>query len=157
MTSFTIGEPHETQAFFSRFPQDSEFRLFTPSNSDDLSHDEALSSRIAALNLLDLSLENLGVDIDPSAVEEMRDVIKACGDSRSPRDSDAEYLFIAVQLSPSLTPLTLEDQLRSPHCWSKLTKLSWVGVSIGTSIPGFNVWISRGAVEASSRQIEGGG
>ena len=139
MTSFTIGEPHETQAFFSRFPQDSEFRLFTPSNSDDLSHDEALSSRIAALNLLDLSLENLGVDIDPSAVEEMRDVIKACGDSRSPRDSDAEYLFIAVQLSPSLTPLTLEDQLGSPHCWSKLTKLSWVGVSIGTSIPGFNV------------------
>ena len=157
MTSFTIGEPHETQAFFSRFPQNSGFRLFTPSNSDDLSHDEALSSRIAALNLLDLSLENLGVDIDPSAVEEMRNVIKACGDSRSPRDSDAEYLFIAVQLSPSLTPLTLEDQLRSPHCWSKLTKLSWVGVSIGTSIPGFNVWISRGAVEASSRQIEGGG
>jgi hypothetical protein len=61
----------------------SEFlRLFIPSNSDDLSHDEALSSRIAALNLLDLSLENLGVEIDPSAVDDMKDVIKACGDSK---------------------------------------------------------------------------
>lgn len=52
-----------------------------PSNSDDLSHDEALSSRIAALNLLDLSLENLGVEIDPSAADDMADVIRACGDS----------------------------------------------------------------------------
>jgi len=69
--------------FFSRFPQSSEFRLFIPSNSDDLSHDEALSSRIAALNLLDLNLENLGVEIDPSAAGEVLDVIKACGDSRS--------------------------------------------------------------------------
>ena len=139
MTFFTIGEPHETQAFFSRFPQNSGFRLFTPSNSDDLSHDEALSSRIAALNLLDLSLGNLGVDIDSSAVEEMRNVTKACGDSRSLRDSDAGCLLIAAQLSPSSTLPMLEDRLRSPLCWSKLTKLSWVGVSIGTSIPGFNV------------------
>jgi len=54
-----------------------------PSNSDDLSHDEALSSRIAALNLLDLSLENLGIEIDSSAADEMRDVIKGCGDSKS--------------------------------------------------------------------------
>ena len=92
MTSSMIGEPHKIQAY-SRFPQNSEFRLFMPSNSDDLSHDEALSSRIAALNLLDLSLENLGVEIDPSAADEMQDVIKACGDSKSSQDSDAACLF----------------------------------------------------------------
>ena len=95
MISSTIGESHETQVF-SRFPQSPEFRLFTPSNSDDLSHDEALCSRIAALNLLDLSLENLDVKIDPSAADEMRDVIKACGDSRLLWDSDVGRLFIAV-------------------------------------------------------------
>jgi len=81
-----------------RPPQSSELRLFTPSSSDDLSHDEALSSRIAALNLLDLSLENLGVEIDPSAAGEMRDVINACGESKLLQDSDAGYLFIAAQL-----------------------------------------------------------
>ncbi|KAF9645660.1 hypothetical protein BDM02DRAFT_3119935 [Thelephora ganbajun] len=62
-------------------------RLFIPSNSDDLSHDDALSSRIAALNLLDLSLENLGVEIDPSAAHDMRHVIKACGDILTQLDS----------------------------------------------------------------------
>ena len=82
MTSSTIGEPFETK-LSPRFSQISEFRLFIPSNSDDLSHDEALSSRIAALNLLDLSLENLGVEIDPSAADELMDVMKACGDSES--------------------------------------------------------------------------
>ena len=67
--------------------------MFTPSNSDDLSHDEALSSRIAALNLLDLNLENLGVEVDPSVADEMGDVIKACGDSKSLWDVDAGCLF----------------------------------------------------------------
>lgn len=82
--------------FSLKFPQNSEFRLFTPSNSDDLSHDEALSSRIAALNLVDLNLENLGIEIDPSATDEMRDVIKACGDSKSLQPSDARCSPIAV-------------------------------------------------------------
>lgn len=68
--------------FCSKFPKNSKFRLFIPSNSDDLSHDEALSSRIAALNLLDLSLENLGVEIDPNSAGEVLDVIKACGESK---------------------------------------------------------------------------
>lgn len=62
-----------------------------PSNSDDLSHDEALSSRIAALNLLDLNLENLGIEIDPSAADEMRYVIKGCGDSKSFQDPDPAH------------------------------------------------------------------
>jgi hypothetical protein len=35
--------------------------LFSPAASDDARHDEALSSRIAALNMLDLSLDHLGV------------------------------------------------------------------------------------------------
>jgi hypothetical protein len=84
--SSTIGESFETK-LSPKLPQISEFRLFIPSNSDDLSHDEALSSRIAALNLLDLSLENLGVEIDPRAADELMDVIKTCGDSKSPQDS----------------------------------------------------------------------
>ena len=36
-------------------------RLFAPLDSDDSRHDEALASRIAALNLLDLSLDHLGL------------------------------------------------------------------------------------------------
>lgn len=39
-------------------------RLFLPSNSDDVSHDEALANRIAALNMLDLGWEHLGVEME---------------------------------------------------------------------------------------------
>jgi hypothetical protein len=52
-----------------------------PWNSDDVSHDEALSSRIAALNLLDLSLGHLGVEVEASAQDDVHAVVKACGDS----------------------------------------------------------------------------
>ncbi|PVF97932.1 hypothetical protein CPB86DRAFT_759256 [Serendipita vermifera] len=38
-------------------------QLFRQKNSDDASHDEALASRIAALNMLDLGLEHLGIDV----------------------------------------------------------------------------------------------
>lgn len=51
-----------------------------PSGSDDASHDEALSSRIAALNMLDLSLDHLGVDVRDSGADVQR-VITACGES----------------------------------------------------------------------------
>lgn len=47
--------------------------LFAPSLSDDLKHDEALSSRVAALNMLDLSLDHLGVKMkedDPEKPDE---------------------------------------------------------------------------------------
>lgn len=40
-------------------------RLFSPIESDDARHDEALSSRIAALNMLDLSLDHLGLITRP--------------------------------------------------------------------------------------------
>lgn len=58
-------------------------RLFLPSNSDDASHDEALSSHIAALNLLDLGLEHLDVDVG-SAGSEIDVVVRACGESKFP-------------------------------------------------------------------------
>lgn len=50
--------------------------------SDDASHDEALSSRIAAVNLLDLTLDHLGVDVSNSATA-VESIIKACGESVS--------------------------------------------------------------------------
>ena len=49
-------------------------------NSDDASHDEALSSRVAALNMLDLGLEHLGVDVGRSSFE-VGLVVKSCGES----------------------------------------------------------------------------
>lgn len=48
--------------------------------SDDASHDEALSSRVAALNMLDLGLEHLGVDVGAAGAG-VEAVLKACGDS----------------------------------------------------------------------------
>lgn len=41
-------------------------RIFSPLNSDDGRHDEALASRIAALNLLDLTLDHLGLVTHPA-------------------------------------------------------------------------------------------
>ena len=56
------------------------------STTDDLSHDEALSNRVAALNMLDLGLRHLGIEIDEAVNEEELDlVVKACGES--------EYFF----------------------------------------------------------------
>ncbi|OJA12648.1 hypothetical protein AZE42_07958 [Rhizopogon vesiculosus] len=60
-------------------------RLFLPSNSDDTSHDEALSSHIAALNLLDLGLEHLDVDVG-SAGSEIDVLVQACGETLSQLD-----------------------------------------------------------------------
>lgn len=53
-------------------------RLFLPSSTDDAEHDEALSSRIAAVNLLDLGLGHLGVDVGESS-KEVEAVISKCG------------------------------------------------------------------------------
>ena len=57
------------------------FRLFSPSLSDDASHDDALSSRIAALNMLDLGWDHLGVEIDNDApgAQRIDEVVTACG------------------------------------------------------------------------------
>ena len=45
-------------------------RLFSQPTSDDASHDETLSSRTVALNMLDLTLQHLDID-----------VVRACGES----------------------------------------------------------------------------
>ncbi|KAF7794468.1 hypothetical protein EIP86_005602 [Pleurotus ostreatoroseus] len=57
-------------------------RLFLQPSSDDATHDEALSSRIAAVNLLDLTLSHLGVDVGDSA-SQVEAVVKACGDEKA--------------------------------------------------------------------------
>ncbi|KAJ7768683.1 hypothetical protein DFH07DRAFT_902521 [Mycena maculata] len=75
-------------------------RLFSPPSSDDSSHDQALSSRVAALNMLDLDLEHLGVDVPPEAEEGLARVIKACGQVLSSLElhqSPAEKAAIMVQ------------------------------------------------------------
>ncbi|KAH9004555.1 hypothetical protein EDB86DRAFT_1959670 [Lactarius hatsudake] len=54
-------------------------RLYLLPKSDDASHDEALSSRVAALNMLDLGLEHLGVDIGAAGAG-VEAVLKVCGD-----------------------------------------------------------------------------
>ena len=48
-------------------------------SSDDATHDEALSSRIAAVNILDLTLAHLGVDVGDSATA-VESVVKSCGE-----------------------------------------------------------------------------
>jgi hypothetical protein len=53
--------------------------LFRPSTSDDASHDDALSSQIASLNMLDLCLGHLGVEVPAGAEKGVDDVIKQCG------------------------------------------------------------------------------
>ncbi|KAL5537087.1 hypothetical protein ACEPAF_910 [Sanghuangporus sanghuang] len=57
-------------------------RLYRPSSSDDASHDEALSSRIAALNKLDLNLDHLGVDAGGTKDDVYR-IVEACGQTIS--------------------------------------------------------------------------
>ncbi|KIM38306.1 hypothetical protein M413DRAFT_447811 [Hebeloma cylindrosporum] len=59
-------------------------RLFMQTTTDDASHDEALSSRVAALNMLDLGLGHLGIEAGEAVNEsELNAVVKACGDMLS--------------------------------------------------------------------------
>jgi len=51
--------------------------------TDDASHDEALSSRVAALNMLDLGLGHLGIEVGEAVNEsDLNAVVKACGESK---------------------------------------------------------------------------
>ncbi|KAF7292828.1 VPS9 domain-containing protein [Mycena indigotica] len=75
-------------------------RVFAPATSDDPSHDQALSSRVAALNMLDLNLEHLGVDVPPEANDGLENVVKACGQVLSGLElhqSPSEKASIMVQ------------------------------------------------------------
>jgi hypothetical protein len=78
-----IGEYNTTPRFLAPRSTLILISLFLPPTSDDLSHDEALSSRIAALNMLDLDLEHLDVNIGNAAERELDAVVKACGESES--------------------------------------------------------------------------
>ncbi|KAF4611263.1 hypothetical protein D9613_006599 [Agrocybe pediades] len=63
-------------------------RLFMQTTTDDASHDEALSSRVAALNMLDLGLGHLGIEVGEAMNEpELDAVVKACGDLLSQLDT----------------------------------------------------------------------
>ena len=64
-------------------------------STDDASHDETLSSRVAALNLLDLGLEHLDIVVG-EAGPELDLVVKACGESE---------LHLVVLPEPPLTSL----------------------------------------------------
>lgn len=50
--------------------------------TDDASHDEALTSRIAALNMLDLTLGHLDVVVGEAEKVEVGVVVKACGERK---------------------------------------------------------------------------
>ncbi|KAF8632079.1 hypothetical protein AX15_002055 [Amanita polypyramis BW_CC] len=70
-------------------------RLFMQPVSDDASHDETLASRVAALNMMDLTLEHLDIDVGVAG-EELDLVVKACGETlmqlevcRAPADKAA--------------------------------------------------------------------
>ncbi|KAF9482648.1 hypothetical protein BDN70DRAFT_874835 [Pholiota conissans] len=62
-------------------------RLFMQPTTDDASHDEALSSRVAALNMLDLGLGHLGIEVPDSVNEELNAVVNACGDMLTQLDN----------------------------------------------------------------------
>jgi len=57
-------------------------RIFAQPQTDDSSHDSALSNRIAALNLLDLTLEHLDIAVEEESKLEVEDVVKNCGASQ---------------------------------------------------------------------------
>jgi hypothetical protein len=56
-------------------------RLFMQATTDDASHDETLTSRIAALNMLDLSLQHLDVLVGDNGPD-VEVVVMACGESK---------------------------------------------------------------------------
>ncbi|KAI0369793.1 hypothetical protein BV20DRAFT_336540 [Pilatotrama ljubarskyi] len=95
-------------------------RLFLPPGSDDVSHDEALSSRIAAVNLLDLGLGHLGVEVGRAA-REVDALVRACGQTlmqldsvcRAPADKAAVLVSvhkILVDGLSKLPPLRLKGE-----------------------------------------------
>lgn len=56
-------------------------RLLRPDTSDDAQHDEALASRIAALNLLDLTPEHLGLDVGSNDLA-LAKLVSQCGNGK---------------------------------------------------------------------------
>ena len=85
-------------------------RLFLLSTSDDASHNEALSSRIAALNMLDLGLEHLDIDIGDANHAEVDAVVRTCGQSKVIFVSRVPFFSACV-----LALAQLDSTARSPR------------------------------------------
>ncbi|TXT11100.1 hypothetical protein VHUM_01851 [Vanrija humicola] len=86
-------------------------RIFSPLHSDDARHDEALSSRIAALNLLDLSLDHLGLITRPEGEVVKGEVRKGLVQLVDEVGRELQTLAAAT----SLTPKDKADVLVKAH------------------------------------------
>ncbi|KAF8074643.1 hypothetical protein FPV67DRAFT_1665396 [Lyophyllum atratum] len=107
-------------------------RLYMQPTSDDSSHDEALSSRVAALNMLDLGLEHLDINVENGGPE-LDLVVKACGETlsqlelcRSPGDKAAVLVQahkLVVDGLSHLPPIRLMSEEESKAQKAKAAKL----------------------------------
>ncbi|WVW80846.1 hypothetical protein I302_102836 [Kwoniella bestiolae CBS 10118] len=86
-------------------------RLFSPLESDDARHDEALASRIAALNMLDLSLDHLGLITRPEGEEPAGTIAKGLADIVD----DIGHEFQKLSGSDCLTPKDKASVLIKAH------------------------------------------
>ncbi|KAK6906608.1 hypothetical protein I203_100594 [Kwoniella mangroviensis CBS 8507] len=86
-------------------------RLFSPLESDDARHDEALASRIAALNMLDLSLDHLGLITRPEGEEPEGAIAKGLTDIVD----DIGHEFQKLSGSDCLTPKDKASVLIKAH------------------------------------------
>lgn len=118
MTSRLLSRRH-TQVDVKRI------RLFRPSTSDDASHDEALSSRIAALNMLDLGLEHLGIDVG-RAGSAVQKVVAATGQSELPLSNEVHLAKISSAL----------QQLQDPGCRAPVDKAAVLVATHNTTVKG---------------------
>ena len=81
-------------------------RLFSQPTSDDASHDEILSSRAAALNMLDLTLQHLDIDVG-EAGDDVGVVVRACG--------DREWMYVCRSGFSELTGDSIDATGGLPH------------------------------------------
>ncbi|KAL1920567.1 uncharacterized protein VTP21DRAFT_944 [Calcarisporiella thermophila] len=74
--------------------------LFSPPSSEDAIHDEALQSKIAALNILDLGLSHLGVLVADGETSRLEDMVRRAGAELQRMDgfkSPGEKLNVLVE------------------------------------------------------------
>ena len=119
MTSRLLFRRRHTQVDVKRI------RLFRPSTSDDASHDEALSSRIAALNMLDLGLEHLGIDVG-KAGSAVQKVVAATGQSELPLSNQVHLAKISSAL----------QQLQDSGCRAPVDKAAVLVATHNTTVKG---------------------
>ena len=90
--------------------------LQSPPLSTDSAHDEILTERVAALNMLDLGLEHLGIDIGKADKSDVDRVVKSCG--------ECEYTLVSVMITLILTlcfvALTKLEEAKSPADKSRI-------------------------------------